>query len=104
MPGGSRLPDSVLQRCGPYEPGTMTLVGLKDQTHFSYRPPGRDPPRLPVPGELVGFRQTTGQLDRPTGVGIVISVCDEGHVYGPAVVVLWSVIPRAFQAWDPQGL
>lgn len=86
---------SVLQRCGPYEPGTITLVAVDDGTHFSYRPPGQPPPRLPVPGERVRMRWTTGAGDKPCGEGLVVSVVDEKHVYGPTVMVLWSVPPRS---------
>lgn len=87
---------SVLQKVGPFEPGTMTLVAVEDGTKFSYRPPGKPAPRLPEPGERVQMLWTTGKIDSPSGEGLVVSVVDEGHVYGYAVMVLWSVQPRRF--------
>lgn len=83
---------SSLQRVGPFEPGTLTLVAVSDGTHFSYQPNGVRP-RSPVPGERVRMRFTTSANAVPSGEGLVVSVVDEGHVYGPVVLVLWSVEP-----------
>lgn len=90
---------SQLQRCGPYEPGTLTLVSQDDGVNFSYCP-GSVRPRLPVPGERVRMRYTTSQAEKPSGDGMVVSVIDRGS-FGPECMVLWSVEP-ARANWDPQ--
>lgn len=91
---------STLQKCGPYEPGTLTLVAISDGCHFSYVREGFKP-RWPVPGEEVRMKWTTGERDVPCGLGLVVSVVDRGHVYGPEVVVLWSIEPSD---WVRRGI
>lgn len=85
---------SVLQRCGPYEPGTATLVAVDDGVQFSYCPGGKYP-RDPVPGERVRMRHHTGAKAPLEGEGLVVSVEVTAHS-GPACVVLWSVEPKDF--------
>lgn len=82
---------STLQKCGPYEPGTLTLVAVEDGTEFSYCP-GQVRPRLPVPGERVRMRWTTSRNEVPSGLGMVVSVQDRGGM-GPECMVLWSEEP-----------
>lgn len=96
MPAGM----AVLQRCGPYEPGTSTLVAVNDGTHFSYCVGGRYP-RSPVPGEIVRMRWTANPAEVPSGEGLVVSV-EHTQRSGPQCIVLWSVPPRRLADWDPQ--
>lgn len=98
--GGSSPGTAVLQRCGPYEPGTLTLVAVDDGAQFSYCPGGRYP-RSPIPGERVRMRWTTSAGEVPSGEGLVVSVELTAHS-GPACTVLWSVPPRQLVDWDPQ--
>lgn len=83
---------AVLQRCGPYEAGTLTLVAVDDGTEFSYVRAGVRP-RLPVPGERVRLRRTTSPGEVPSGEGIVVSVRDR-RLAGPECMVLWAVEPN----------
>jgi len=86
-----------LSRCGPYEPGTCSLVAVADGTEFSYQRANAPATRLPVPGERVRMRWTTSDNETPCGEGLVVSVVQEerGGIprFGPTILVLWSVEP-----------
>lgn len=69
---GSSPGTGVLQQCGPYEPGTLTLVAVDDGAHFSYCPQGTYP-RSPVPGERVRMRWTTSPTEVPSGEALVVT-------------------------------
>jgi hypothetical protein len=84
---------STLQKCGPYEPGTLSLVAVDDGCCFSYMRDGFKP-RSPVPGERVRMRWHTGDRCPLEGEGLVVSVRDTGHS-GPECMVLWSVEPKS---------
>lgn len=88
---------STLQRCGPYEPGTLTLVSQEDGVEFSYCPGGAYP-RSPAPGDKVRMRFTTSAKEVPSGDGMVVSV-RQTHS-GPECMVLWSLEPR----WVNRGI
>ena len=87
--------------CGPWEPGTLTLVAVSDGTRFSYRPPGESDPRPPVVGELVTLAWSPTQLfDEAAGheVGLIVAV-DFTPRGSPRCLVLWPGPPGD---WDPQ--
>jgi len=97
---------SSLRRCGPYEPGTCTLVAVEDGTEFSYQRAHAPQARLPNPGERVRMRWTTSDSETPCGEGIVVGVLKEKPAgsnprFGHTVLVLWSVEPdRMFNPTD----
>jgi len=88
----------VLMECGPWEPGTLTLVAVDDGTRFSYRPMGLAP-RQPRPGELVSLAWSPTQAGTSREIGLIIAV-DFFTPHGlPKCLVLWPGPPGP---WDPQ--
>ncbi len=88
-----------LTECGPWEPGTLTLVAVSDGTRFSYRNLGVEPrPRRPRPGELVNLVWSPTQAGTSHEVGVIIAV-DFTPFGSPRCLVLWPSPP---DTWDPQ--